>query len=133
MIEKLEEECGSLDSVLAGLILPKLLYFKNWCVRYGIPAELEEDEWEEILDEMVWAFTFKVNDPPRLTSLIIEDTIMHTGEPEDYLIPMTIEFVYKEGYTEEDYNNLREKDISNMYRCQRGTTLFGKYFSSLWN
>lgn len=134
MTEKLQQECWSLDTSLAVHILPRLLYFKNWCDRYGLPSELESDEWEEILDEMIWAFTYISQDYPKLTDLIIEDIITDRGDStETGFISMNIELVYKNGYTEEDYIRLLEKDISNMCRCQAGTFLFGKYFSALWN
>ena len=72
--EKWDKEMWSLDYEMARYILPKLLYYKNWIHHYGYSAEFyvyDDDmnivdslvyEWEEILDDIIWAFMYMVND-----------------------------------------------------------------------
>lgn len=128
MIEQLEQECWGLDFYIAKTLLPKLLYFKNWCYRYGCPSELEIDEWNEVLDEIVWAFTYVLNEYPSTTKFIIED--IGFGEKTDSGF---VKIEYKDGFTEEDYNQARLKDQANIARCQQGINLFAQYYMSLWN
>ena len=133
MIENLEVECWALDNNLGKYILPRLLYFKNWCVRYGVPTHLESDEWEEILDEMVWAFTFIVNDYPTTTGFVVADYEFISGEKTaEGLIPMTINKIFIEGKTEEDFEIAYQKDLANKARCQKDLDLFAKYYMALW-
>lgn len=134
MINQLEEECWNLDYHLAKSILPKLLYFKNWVDKYGCPTDLEMDEWNEIVDEMIWAFTYVYNEYPRTTDFVVKDTNIEFGErTQDGFISSVITLIYKEGFTEEDYLRAQSKDESNVARCQQGLNLFSKYFMSLWN
>lgn len=49
-----DEEIYSLDHSLAKLILPRLKRFKK--VKKGHPSTLSEEEWDKILDEMIYCF-----------------------------------------------------------------------------
>ena len=50
----------SMDDTLALIILPMLVQLKE--TKHGYPADLTEQEWDEILDEMIWAFEQKCRD-----------------------------------------------------------------------
>ena len=50
----------SMDDTLAPIILPMLVQLKE--TTHGHPADLTEQEWDEILDKMIWAFEQKCRD-----------------------------------------------------------------------
>jgi len=50
----------SMDHTLAHIVLPMLVQLK--ATQHGHPADLTEQEWDEILDEMIWAFEQKCRD-----------------------------------------------------------------------
>lgn len=54
-----DSETWSLDYTIAKFILPRLKRFKE--VTNGYPGGLSEEEWDEILDKMIYAFDLKVN------------------------------------------------------------------------
>jgi len=47
----------SMDHTLAYIIVPMLNQLKE--TMHGYPSELTAESWNEILDEMIWAFTYK--------------------------------------------------------------------------
>jgi hypothetical protein len=47
----------SMDHTLSYIIVPMLEQLK--ATKHGYPSDLTEERWDEILDEMIWAFTFK--------------------------------------------------------------------------
>lgn len=49
-----DSETWSMDSSLAKLILPRLKRFQE--VRAGYPANMTDEEWEKIIQEMIWGF-----------------------------------------------------------------------------
>jgi hypothetical protein len=121
MIEQLEKESWGLDYHLAQFILPRVLYFKNWCNRYGCPADLEMDEWEEVLDEIVWAFMFVSQSYPRSSSIIVKDVTLKFGEKDERGFGIsTLTKIFKEGYTEEDYENTLTQEEHNVQKYQGG-------------
>lgn len=134
MVEYLEKESWSLDIVMANTLLPKLLYFKNWCDRYSYPSDIEPDEWEEILDSIIWSFTYISKGYPKISDLVIDDVdIIFSEKTEQGFITSEIKLTYVEGKTEEDYDVAREQDCINLARCQQGLNLFAQYYMSLWN
>lgn len=50
----------SMDDTLAFIILPMLVQLKE--TTHGYPSGLTEEGWNEILDEMIWAFDQKCNE-----------------------------------------------------------------------
>ena len=50
----------SMDHTLAHIVLPMLVQLK--ATQHGHPADLTEQEWDLILDEMIWAFEQKCRD-----------------------------------------------------------------------
>lgn len=133
MIESLEKECWGLDTSLAELILPRLLYFKNWMDRYGTPMGLEEDEWEEILDELVWTFTFISQDYPSRALDYIENVDFgpeDNVDSEGNIVTKSITITYSD---EEQYNIEKEIDKANIARAKAGLKLFAEYYMDLWD
>lgn len=47
----------SMDHTLSYIIVPMLEQLK--ATKNGYPSDLTEERWDEILDEMIWAFTYK--------------------------------------------------------------------------
>lgn len=134
MIESFEQECFNLDYSLAKYILPRLLYFKNWVTKYGCPVDLEMEEWNEVIDEIVWAFMYVQNGYFKSTDFVIEDVnIEFDSKSDNGFVYSTVNLVYKEGFTDEDYNAAKIKDAANLVKCQQGLNLFSKYYTSLWN
>ena len=50
----------SMDHTLAMIIHPMLVQLK--ATTHGHPSNLTEQEWDQILDEMIWAFEQKCRD-----------------------------------------------------------------------
>jgi hypothetical protein len=50
----------SMDCTLAMIIHPMLVQLK--ATTHGYPSDLTEERWNEILDEMIWAFEQKCRD-----------------------------------------------------------------------
>jgi hypothetical protein len=55
-----DSETWSLDYELAKWMLPRLKRFRE--ITDGYPSRLTLEEWNLMLDEMIWAFEFRVND-----------------------------------------------------------------------
>lgn len=57
-----DKDMWNLDITIAKFVLPRLMAFKNYS--HGCPGELNEKQWADILDKIIFAFDFviKVND-----------------------------------------------------------------------
>jgi hypothetical protein len=121
MIEQLERECWNLDNALAEHILPRLLYYKNWLNRWGIPSDLEEDEWNEILEELCWTFMYLSGNYESRVSYHIDGFEHVDGFGK-------LKYLDKAAY-------LREcaKDKRNEARADNGLKLFAEYYRGLWD
>lgn len=62
-----DSETWSLDSSIARFILPRLIRFKE--INAGYPGTISEQEWDDILDRMILAF-----------SLLASDVVFCTGK-----------------------------------------------------
>ena len=124
--EKMYKECWSLDITLAQLMLPKLLYFKNFVERHGYPSDFYNpetevslhEEWEEILDEIVWAVAYAAND---------YEGYQYEGDYEvgkDGLFEVTDQALW------DKYVAAKKKEGA---RFDNGMRLFAKYFTALWD
>lgn len=105
------DELWNLDNTIAKWILPRLKAFKKDSIAF--PADLDSpDEWDEILDKMIWSF----------------DYITNQDEYEDEIIEK-----YKDNEFDEDGHYRWIKDAKELSeKCQEGLDLFAKYFRSLW-
>lgn len=130
--DRIDEECWALDYAMARHILPRLLWFKNIAFRPGIPTDFYihetgedfEDEWDEVLGEMIWAFRFVLDDYP---SLVAQAMILPENEGIRDWFKKPIR--YEEGV---DLEKLKRQDDINMARCYNGLRLFAKYYMDLW-
>lgn len=48
------EDCWGLDHAIACFVLPRLVHFKK--VKQSYPSGITYEEWDEILDKMIYAF-----------------------------------------------------------------------------
>ena len=131
MIEEMERECWNLDITMADFILPRLLYYKNWMHRYSVPADfydrdsetIFEDEWIEVVDEMIFAMAYATHD---YTWYELECDFEWDNESDEFgciLRPTDPAMLEK-------YNKAKAK---HQARYENGMRLFAKYFSSLWD
>jgi hypothetical protein len=115
--EKIEIEpfdTWSMDSTLAMIIHPMLVQLKE--TTHGYPSELTEERWNEILDEMIWAFEQKNRD--------------HWED--DYYGPYTESEDKRELFGRFEWID-DEGRQKHQERMTNGFKLFGKYYENLWD
>lgn len=103
----------SMDNTLALIIHPMLVQLK--ATTHGYPSGLTEQEWDEILDEMIWAFKQKCRDE------WLDDYIL----PEEHRVQL--------GSPERLDMNIEERIQAHQERMNNGFCLFGKYYENLWD
>ena len=54
-----DSDTWSLDHTIAKFVLPRLKLFRK--IDFGYPAGLTSEEWNWILDEMIWAMEFNAS------------------------------------------------------------------------
>ena len=110
----------SMDQTLAPIILPMLVQLK--ATQHGHPANLTEKEWDDILDEMIWAFEQKSRDDWEADYYgpYIE------GEDDKFLNGCK----FLNGRFEWTDDKGRQK---HQARMTNGFKLFGKYYENLWD
>jgi hypothetical protein len=96
----------SMDHTLAMIIHPMLVQLK--ATQHGHPADLTEQEWDEILDEMIWAFEHKSKEIDAVDMCV--DKCVNYGDP----VCMAC---------------LKE----TQERLTNAFALFGKYYENLWD
>lgn len=101
-----KHDTWSMDDTLAHIILPMLKQLKE--TTHGYPSDLNEQEWDEILDEMIWAFEQKTKH--------IDAGDMCADKCANYGDPVCIACIEE-----------TQERISN------GFKLFGKYYENLWD
>lgn len=122
----------SLDITLANIIHPALVEFRKSTESYPylppseIPEEFGDDAqsyWQWILEEMIWSFEQISSDGKA------EEQFYSDEKPEN-----------AEGWTRIEHLNdkghfwCNEKGMAEYHeRINRGTNLFGKYYSNLWS
>ena len=102
----------SMDSTLSLLIHPMLVQLK--ATQHGHPADMTEQEWDEILDEMIWAFEQKCRDDWESDYYEYEDD--NTGR-------FGMKLVWED----------RAGAEAHQERLTNAFTLFGKYYENLWD
>lgn len=118
-----DEECWSLDSTFTKFILPRLKHFKNMN-RYGYHPDLTPEQWEEVIDELIWTFEYmsgdeKFNPFPLLWK-----------ENEDMKEYLTREKTVEEKSQMTEWS---KKNEELEQRKQKGLELFAKYYCHLWD
>ncbi len=96
----------SMDCTLAMIIHPMLVQLK--ATQHGHPSNLTEQEWDEILDEMIWAFGHKSKSMD--AGDMCADKCASFGDP----------------VCKACMNETQER-LTNAF------TLFGKYYENLWD
>jgi hypothetical protein len=102
----------SMDSTLSLLIHPMLVQLK--ATQHGHPANMTEQEWNEILDEMIWAFEQKCRDDWESDYYEYED---------DNTERFGLKLVWED----------RAGAKAHQERMSNGFMLFGKYYENLWD
>ena len=113
-----KSDTWSMDHTLAHVIHPMLVQLK--ATNHGYPSGLTEKKWDNIMDEMIWAFEQKLRD----------------NWEGDY-------YEYRElGMEEDKGDNLfglklvwedPEGSAAHQKRMTAGFKLFGKYYENLWD
>jgi hypothetical protein len=113
----------SMDHTLAHIIVPMLRQLKE--TKHGHPSDLTEESWDEMLDEMIWAFEQKL-----------------TYWEEQYIIQHG-EIDWDAGVPDEDGNtslvwskeHIVDWDARQAHqdRMTKGFKLFGEWYESLWD
>ena len=104
----------SMDCTLAMIIHPMLVQLK--ATTHGYPSTTTEQEWNEILDEMIWAFEQKCRDH-------WEDDYYGDYDEDQKNGSMVGSFKWI------DHEGLK----THQERMTNGFRLFGKYFENLWD
>ena len=108
-----KHDTWSMDTTLAPIILPMLIQLKE--TNHGYPANLEEHEWDNIMDEMIWAFEQKCRDHWE------EDYYGPYIDGEDGVFSGHFEWTDNEGR------------MKHQERMTNGFKLFGEYYENLWD
>jgi hypothetical protein len=95
-----------MDCTLAMIIHPMLVQLK--ATTHGYPSSLTEESWNEILDEMIWAFGHKSKEMD--AGDMCRDKCSNFGDP----------------VCKACINETQER-LTNAF------TLFGKYYENLWD
>lgn len=120
----------NMDNTLSLIIEPMLKQLK--ATQHGYPSGLTEQEWNEILDKMIFAFESLNND---------YEEQYHSGECDYIWTPVNAngEEVSEGEYRRMDHgpNHTHVFDVEGWKKhdekIQEGLELFGKYFRSLWD
>ena len=104
----------SMDCTLAMIIHPMLVQLK--ATTHGYPSTTTEQEWDQILDEMIWAFEQKCRDH-------WEDDYYGDYDEDQKNGSMVGSFKWI------DHEGLK----THQERMSNGFRLFGKYYENLWD
>ena len=115
-----DEECWSLDYTFSKFILPRLKHFKKM-KRYGYHPDMTPEEWESVIDEIIWPFEYLVDDEQF-------NPFPNFYKDKDW------EF-NKEKTPEQKqlFDEWMKKNNELEERSQKGLQLFAKYYRHLWD
>jgi hypothetical protein len=114
-----KHDTWSMDHTLAPIILPMLKQLKE--TNHGYPALLGEKEWDDIMDEMIWAFEQKCRDD--WEGDYYEYREMGPEESKDPDSLFGLKLVWED----------REGQAAHQERMTNGFKLFGEYYENLWD
>jgi hypothetical protein len=120
-----DSECWNLSNTITSFVLPRLKHFKK-TQRYAHPADLTPEQWEEIIDELIWTFEFMDNEGEVLNPF---PDVWKNEEEELW------EYCQREKTPEEKeaINKWYAKQLELNERKRRGLELFAKYYDALWD
>ena len=116
-------ECWSLRDTFTAFILPRLKHFKKMR-RYAYPSEITAEQWEDILDEIIWTFEYIQDEGETMNPF----PIFRKDEPLDEY--------FKREKTSEEKQLLRDWSTrGNLLeqRREKGLALFATYYIHLWD
>jgi len=117
-----DSECWSLDYTFTRYMLPRLKHFRNM-KRYSYPSDVTPEEWERILDEIIWAFDYMSNEEKYIIMPHFDSDIEKVF---DMNRPKTLE-------REIEWRNYFDKMKSLQHRKVESLKLFAKYYEALWD
>lgn len=129
-------EIMDLDRTIAAFILPRLKEFKRTLV--GHPVDMSLEEWNSILDKMIWSFSEIIDDknnPLYLKkyddklSRRYDDVFKRISDGGVLEVKPESDEVDEPIFDEEYYKLDKEYEE----RVSEGLNLFGKHFQSLWH
>ena len=109
-----KHDTWSMDHTLAHIILPMLVQLKE--NNHGYPSGLTEKKWDDIMDEMIWAFEQKLRD----------------NWEDDYYGPYIESEDKRELFGRFEWID-DEGRQKHQERMTNGFKLFGKYYENLWD
>ena len=119
-----DRECWQLTNTFTSFILPRLKHYKKM-KRTGFPSELTSEQWENILDEIIFAFEYMHE--PEIHNPIPKHW---RYEPETLANYLAREKTPEEKQAYKDYiakaNELDE-------RMKKGLQLFSIHFNEFWD
>lgn len=117
-----DSECWSLDYTLSRYILPRLKHFKKM-KRYTYPDGITPERWEEILDEMIWAFEFMLDEDKFIK---FPETGIDFKDPNSFNREKTPQ-------QKQDWQRYLDESTKLHYRKNQALLLFAKYYEALWD
>jgi hypothetical protein len=91
--------------------------------RYSYPSDVTPEEWERILDEIIWAFDYMSNEEKYIIMPHFDSDIEKVF---DMNRPKTLE-------REIEWRNYFDKMKSLQHRKVESLKLFSKYYEALWD
>jgi hypothetical protein len=119
-----DSECWNLSNTITSFVLPRLKHFKKM-QRYAHPADLTPEQWEEIIDELIWTFEYMDNDGEVL------NPFPQVWKKDENLW----EYCEREKTPDEKeaINKWQAKCFELEARKRKGLELFVKYYDALWD
>lgn len=115
-----EEDAWDFYTHCSEWVLPRLRHLR--CNLNGHPQDMTIEQWEEILDTMIYAFEFV---------LCEHDILTEKCYPKDY------DWGFKSNENGIIWNDNREPDYTYYEECEKryklGMKLFSEHFRSLWD
>ena len=118
-----DQECWSLDNTLSRFILPRLKHFKKMR-RCTYPPDITPEEWENVLDELIWTFEYVLDDGETINPF---PSLAKNEDFESYINRDRTEEETKEIEKWKERNEVLEQ------RKEKGLQLFAKYYQHLWD
>ena len=127
-----DTELWNLEYTIAKYILPRLIEFRK--VMNGYPGDVESfDEYEEIVDKMIYAFDHIVNENWYTEKLEKEIGINWDGCYKTTKLPDgNYQLDHTEKYDDEKFAKYHKEQDDVGSKIEEGLRLFSKYFRSLW-
>jgi|DEB0MinimDraft_10_1074344.scaffolds.fasta_scaffold10312_3 hypothetical protein len=113
----------SMDLTLAEIIVPMLKQLK--ASTHSYPSTMSEEQWDEILDKMIWSFEQKLIDWEQQYVLQEGEIDWDAGEVDSEGNKTLV--WSKEHIIDRDARNAHQA------RMDEGFALFGKHYESLWD